>query len=75
MPTLIKIGNISIRVFAHDHAPPHFHVYTPDNSAQISIATLEILNGQLTRGEYRTAREWASENIEQVKDAWNELNN
>lgn len=43
MGKLHQIGNISIRVYANDHLPPHFHAVTPDREALIAIKTLAVL--------------------------------
>jgi hypothetical protein len=47
MPTIVKLGNIAIRMFAKDHNPPHFHVVTPDHQALVSIETLELMRGSM----------------------------
>ena len=40
MPTLVRLGNIKIQMFADDHAPTHFHVRTPTSKAIVTLADL-----------------------------------
>jgi hypothetical protein len=30
MPTLQRFGAASVRIYADDHRPPHFHIVAPD---------------------------------------------
>lgn len=30
MPTLHRFGAASVRIYADDHRPPHFHIVAPD---------------------------------------------
>lgn len=53
MPTIIRLGNVKIAVYAMDHPPPHFHVLTADYAATISIRTLKITAGDLPSDIYR----------------------
>jgi len=32
MPTLHRFGAVSVRIYADDHRPPHFHIVAPDFS-------------------------------------------
>jgi Domain of unknown function (DUF4160) len=55
-----------------DHNPPHFHVLGRDGSAQISIATLDVLqvSGKVDLSEALT---WAAENRPALEAKWQEL--
>lgn len=74
MPTIARIGNIKVQVFADDHNPPHFHVVTPDGEALVSIAGLRILRGDLRRKDFDAVIEWANQNLDTIEDAWHSLN-
>jgi hypothetical protein len=54
MPTLQRFGRVSIRMYADDHRPPHFHVVGTDFQVMVSIAELSII------AEHRDmlARKW-----------------
>lgn len=74
MPTLIKIGNIKIQVYANDHNPPHFHVVTAEFEALVRIDTLEIIEGSLPRRALEVALDWARENKETIRNEWSRIN-
>lgn len=74
MPTLKRLGNILIRVFGEDHAPPHFHVVTPDHEAMVRIADLQVHAGSIDRKSLRIAIAWAAENIDLLEAEWRRLN-
>lgn len=74
MPTLVKLGNIAIRMFANDHNPPHFHVVTANHQIAILISDLSILVGSMDRKSLDAALEWAANNKETLQNEWNRLN-
>ena len=74
MPTLVRIGRMRLVMFFRDHMPPHFHVSTPDGDAQIALADLSIINGQLRTSELEAVRRWARANIEFLEAEWERLN-
>ena len=37
-PTIIRTGNLKIRVYPKDHSPPHVHVIGPDAEAKIRLS-------------------------------------
>lgn len=74
MPTIIRLGNVKIAVYAKDHAPPHFHVLAAEYAATISMKTLEITAGDLPVGTYRLVVDWASGHMDVLLDAWTRLN-
>lgn len=74
MPTLVRLGNVLIRMFADDHVPPHFHVVTPNGEALVSINGLEMLQGSIDRRSLEAALAWAGENMEMLANEWRRLN-
>ena len=74
MPTIAKLGNVVIRVFADDHNPPHFHAVTPDHAATILISDLAMAAGTMDRRSLQAATEWAARNKELLIDEWTRLN-
>lgn len=62
MPTIVKLGNIAIRMFADDHNPPHFHIVTPEHQVIVAIDTLVVLAGQVDRRSLDIAVPWARDN-------------
>lgn len=60
MPTIGEFEGIRVMMFHRDHLPPHFHVEYGGDEAEIAIATLEVLAGQLPNAVLRKVREWAA---------------
>jgi hypothetical protein len=67
-----RVHGLSIKIFADEHPPPHFHVEYQGESASFSILSCEPLapNGGLRRYEKRI-RDWWQDNQRQLIDVWN----
>jgi hypothetical protein len=74
VPTIIKLGNIAIRMFANDHNPPHFHIVTADRQIAVALRDFSILAGSMERKNLDVALEWATKNKERLHDEWKRLN-
>ena len=74
MPTVVKLGRVQIRMFADDHAPPNFHVWTPDGEALVLIDGLIMSRGVLRKQDFEVAMEWARDNIDLLQEYWIKLN-
>ncbi len=70
MPTISRFFGIVIRMYFDDHAPPHFHAYSGEQDASISIETLEIVEGRLSRRTLALVLEWASEHRAELRENW-----
>jgi hypothetical protein len=68
MPTLHRFGAVSIRIYADDHRPPHFHIVAPDFQVLARISDLAVIAGEADPpgspkrllGRGFTARAWPS---------------
>ena len=67
MPTLQQFGAVSIRMYADDHRPPHFHIVGPDFQIVVRIADLTVIAGTARR------RPWATQHREMLALKWVEL--
>ena len=76
MPTIVRLSNSKICVYADDHNPPHFNLRGPNSNANINIRTLEIMRGSASRTDLAEAREWVNRegNMQALLDAWSRLN-
>lgn len=74
MPTLIKLGRVQIRMFADDHAPPHFHIWTPDGEAIVLVDGLRLVRGVLRKQDFEVATAWALNNMDVLQEYWTKLN-
>jgi hypothetical protein len=61
MPTLHRFGAVSVRMYADDHRPPHFHIVAPDFQVLVRIADLQVIA-------------WARTHRESLALKWTELN-
>ncbi|MCK0197746.1 DUF4160 domain-containing protein [Ancylobacter sp. 6x-1] len=73
MGKLHTIGKITVRVYANDHLPPHFHIVAPDFEALVEITSLTVLKGSLPKAG-RPALDWASQNKAAIIAEWNRIN-
>lgn len=74
MPVVVRLQYCVIRMYFHDHNPPHFHVDAPDGKALYAIKTLERLDGNVERKVEREALDWAMQNQFKLLKLWKEYN-
>jgi len=76
MPTLVRLRNSKICIYADDHNPPHFNLRGPNSNANINIRTLEVMKGSASRADLAEAREWVNSegNRQTLLDEWSRLN-
>ena len=74
MPTLTRLTNGKISMYANDHGEPHFHVETPDGRCSVSISRLAVIVGSVDKDALNQALAWAGENQELLQSRWEELN-
>jgi hypothetical protein len=74
MPVLHRFGPVSIRMYADDHRPPHFHIVSPDIQVLAPISDLTAIAGEARPTQIAEAIEWAREHREQLALKWVELN-
>lgn len=73
MPTLQRFGAVTIRMYADDHRPPHFHIVSPDFQVAVRISDLTIIAGTAGRRHIAEAIAWAAERREMLALRWVEL--
>ena len=74
MPTLQRFGAVSLRMYADDHRPPHFHVVGPDLQILVRLSDLAVIAGEARLAQIATAMAWAAEHREVLALKWVELN-
>ncbi len=60
MPVVAEFEGITVRMYYRDHLPPHFHVEYGGRIAELEIASLALLAGDLPAPILRKVREWAA---------------
>ena len=75
MPTLARLRNCVITMYAADHQPPHFHIRMRDGrEALVEIESLDVLMGTIRPLELAEALDWALANAHTLAAKWQELN-
>lgn len=75
MPTIARLNNCTVTMYANDHLPPHFHVRMRDGrEALVEIKTLSIISSSLKPSELKDALKWAAKNTSLLEQKWNTLN-
>jgi hypothetical protein len=74
MPTLQRFGSVSVRIYADDHRPPHFHIVAPDFQVLVRISDLTVLAGEARPTQIAEALAWARTHRETLALKWAELN-
>jgi hypothetical protein len=65
MPTITRLSNCTINLYADDHPPPHFHVRMGDGrQALVAIIGQAVLRGNIPARELVEPIAWASANVE-----------
>jgi hypothetical protein len=70
MPTISRFYGIIIRMFFDEHAPPHFHAVYGEFTAEVAIATLEVLAGGLPRRALVLVLEWTALHRSELLEDW-----
>jgi hypothetical protein len=74
MPTLRRFGSVSLRMYADDHRPQHFHIVGPEFQALVRISDLTVIAGEARPAEIAEALAWAQTHREMLALKWAELN-
>jgi hypothetical protein len=74
LPTLRRFGSVSVRMYADDHRPPHFHIVAPNFQVLVRISDLMVIAGEARPAEIAEALEWAQTHQEMLALKWAELN-
>lgn len=70
VPTISRFYGIVILMFFDDHPPPHFHARYAGREARVSIATAEMLDGDLPPRAARLVREWTELHRSELEENW-----
>lgn len=70
MPELSRFFGILVAMYYDDHAPPHFHVRYGDQRAIMAIATLAVIDGELSPRVRGLVTEWAALHRDERLEDW-----
>jgi len=74
MPTLQRFGSVSVRMYADDRRPPHFHIVAPDFQVLVRISDLTVIAGEANETQIAEALAWARTHQAMLALKWAELN-
>ena len=74
MSVLQRFGSVSVRMYADDHRPPHFHIVAPDFQVLVRISDLTVIAGDARPTEIAEAPAWAQAHQDWLALKWVELN-
>jgi Domain of unknown function (DUF4160) len=74
MPTIQRFGSVSVRMYADDHRPPHFHIVGPDFQVLVRLSDLTVIAGEARANQMAEAMVWAHAHREELALKWAELN-
>jgi len=66
MPEICRFYGIIIRMFFHDHLPPHFHVECAEFRGKININDGELIDGSLPKKALRLVQAWTELHREEL---------
>ncbi|GJD95530.1 DUF4160 domain-containing protein [Methylobacterium iners] len=72
MPTLHRLPNCKIAIYADDHNPPHFHIEGKGWRVLVAIDGLRVLAGNPSKAG--AAMDWAASNTALLRTEWQRLN-
>ena len=75
MPTVAIIDGMRVIFYWNDHPPPHFHVEAAEHRAQVSIETLELIEGSLPPAKLAALRHWAESRQKELQECWDKARN
>ena len=74
MPTVKRFGALSIRLYADEHYPPHFHIVGPESRVLVRLSDLQVIAGDARAMQIAEAMAWAEAHRETLALKWAELN-
>ncbi|MBM3557121.1 MAG: DUF4160 domain-containing protein, partial [Alphaproteobacteria bacterium] len=71
--TVRRFGKRRLAIFV-DHGPPHFHVFGPDCSAMVDLASFEVIEGNVDASDIADVLDWARDHADRLWAVWRALN-
>jgi len=74
VPALQRFGAVVVRMYADDHAPPHFPIEAPGFEVLVRISDLAVIAGEARPGQIAEVLRWAEQERPALTLQWAELN-
>jgi Domain of unknown function (DUF4160) len=66
-----RLNGLKIEIYSDEHAPPHFHVKSPNVNASLSIESCHLIAGEIGAQEYKKVKLWHSHSKNLLIQTWN----
>ena len=66
-----RLQGLRIEIYPDEHAPPHFHVKSPNVDASFTIESCEKLVGSIDNDDFKKVRFWHKKSKPLLIEAWN----
>jgi len=66
-----RVKGLQIHIYPNEHAPPHFHVKSPDIDASFTIQDCTFMHGNIDIREQNLVRWWFERSRPQLVATWN----
>lgn len=63
---LKRLGAVSVRLYADDHHPPHFHIVGVDFQVLVRISDLSVIAGEARPALLAEALAWAADHQQEL---------
>lgn len=73
VPRISEFYGIVIFIYHDEHPPPHFHARYAEYWAAVSIATGEVVRGELPVRAARLVRQWSGMHRVELEANWNRI--
>ncbi len=74
MPVLQRFSAVTLRMYADDHRPPHFHIVGPDFQVLVRISDFTVIAGDARQSQIAEALAWARQHEDILVLEWMKLN-
>ena len=70
MPTICMFRGIKIFINWNDHLPPHFHASYGGQETLVSIADIEVIEGEFPAKQLKMVLGWAAFHQTELEENW-----
>ena len=74
MPIVQRFGSVTLRMYADDHHPPHFHIVGPEFQVLVRLSDFTVIAGKVRPIQIVEVLAWAQDHQEMLALKWAELN-
>lgn len=67
-----RVNGLKIEIYPNEHAPPHFHVKSPNVNASFTIDSCKLLNGTISSKDKDKIEYWHLHSKPLLIEVWND---